>query len=271
MKGLYDKLVNNKVLRPVAIFVYIFIKRALPIAFFALLLGVGAVMIDRHNIREAPGEQFVNYYAFDVANAREGEDVYFNVCRRHQENYNFTGNLTVYVYRNADPKAQPIQVHGQDIKGNIRNDCENKVLRAADFNHTPGTYKMAFCVNFNVKYDEPKTVCKESNIYKIYSQPADITSRINFYEEQIQNLQQQLDGANVGQVQQGTDNTYSASPTDIATGRTITGQEPANQPAPQQPVSNVPQQPTTPAAPVRTCAVNLLGLIPLFCRTDTPQ
>lgn len=262
MKGIYEKLVSIKVLRPFAITLYVIIKRAIPIIVFALLLAITATMIDRHNVRSAAGSNYINYYAFNVTNAREGEDVYFTVCRRHEQNYAYSGNLSVYVYRNADPKETPVQVHSKDIKGNLHNaECENKVLRAADFTHTKGTYKMSFCVNFNVKYNEPKTVCKDSNIYKIYANPTDISSRITFYENQLNTLRAQMQEANSGTTtEQFGDSSMSTNNSQ----QTVT----PNEPQQSEPTSNVPTQNTdTPPATTQRCT-NILG-VPLFCRTDT--
>lgn len=150
------------------------VRRALPMLTFAILFGVIAVQIDRWQVNNAPATDFINYTAFDVGNARAGEDVYFKVCRDHKANYVYAGALTVYIYRDVDPAGTQTKVYARDIGGSIRTECENKVLRASDFRHDPGTYKMAFCVNFNVKYNYEKTACRESNIYKVYPQPTDI-------------------------------------------------------------------------------------------------
>lgn len=104
----------------------------------------------------------------------------------------YAGALTVYVYRDVDPKGTQTKVYAKDIGGSIRTECENKVLRASDFAHTAGTYKMAFCVDFKVKYEIQKTACKESNIYKIYPQPSDINAQLQYYQQQIELLQKQM-------------------------------------------------------------------------------
>ncbi len=168
------------------------LTRGVPALTLAILFGVVAVQIDRWRVQQAPASNYINYTAFDVQNARAGEDVYFKVCRDHQENYTYAGALTVYVYRDVDPKNTPTKVYAKDIGGSIRTNCENKVLRASDFQHTPGTYKMAFCVDFKVDYQIQKTACKDSNIYKIYPQPTDIQQQLKYYQDQIDMLNNQL-------------------------------------------------------------------------------
>lgn len=168
------------------------ISRGVPALTLAILFGVIAVQIDRWRVEQAPPSDYINYTAFDVQNARAGEDVYFKVCRDHQENYTYAGALTVYVYRDVDPKNTPTKVYAKDIGGSIRTNCENKVLRASDFQHSPGTYKMAFCVDFKVDYQIGKTACKDSNIYKIYPQPTDIQQQLQYYQDQIDMLNKQL-------------------------------------------------------------------------------
>jgi hypothetical protein len=168
------------------------LTRGVPALTLAILFGVVAVQLDRWRVEHAPASDFINYTAFDVQNARAGEDVYFKVCRDHQENYTYGGALTVYVYRDVDPKNTPTKVYAKDIGGSIRTDCENKVLRASDFRHTPGTYKMAFCIDFRVNYNIQKTACKDSNIYKIYPQPTDIKDQLKYYQDQIDMLNRQL-------------------------------------------------------------------------------
>ena len=168
------------------------ITRGVPALTLAILFGVVAVQIDRWRVQQVLASDYINYTAFDVQNARAGEDVYFKVCRDHKENYTYAGALTVYVYRDVDPKNTPTKVYAKDIGGSIRTNCENKVLRASDFQHSPGTYKMAFCVDFKVDYQIQKTACKDSNIYKIYPQPTDIQQQLKYYQDQIDMLNRQL-------------------------------------------------------------------------------
>lgn len=245
------------------------LTRALPALTLAILFCVVAVQIDRWQVNNAAASDYVNYTAFDVTNARAGEDVYFKVCRDHQENYTYSGALTVYIYRDADPKSTPTKVYSKDIGGSIRTNCENKVLRASDFSHSAGTYKMAFCIDFYVKYNTKKTACKDSNIYKIYPQPTDLNDQLQYYQNQIDILNEQIRQGG----QQGVVNT----PNSLAV-----PQNQANRTAP----SNIGTPSQTPAnngggnaagngqtgggnaAPAQpTCAVGLFGG-GLFCGSD---
>lgn len=194
------------------------LTRGVPALTLAILFGVVAVQIDRWRINNAPASDFINYTAFDVQNARAGEDVYFKVCRDHQENYTYGGALTVYVYRDVDPKNTPTKVYAKDIGGSIRTTCENKVLRASDFRHSPGTYKMAFCIDFRVTYNIQKTACKDSNIYKIYPQPTDIKDQLKYYQDQIDMLNKQLKDRSVNSPNSLEDaQSSTAAPTNIGT------------------------------------------------------
>ena len=247
------------------------VTRGLPALTLAILFGVVAVQLDRWHINEAPASDFINYTAFDVQNARAGEDVYFKVCRDHKENYVYAGALTVYIYRDVDPQGTQTKVYAKDIGGSIRTVCENKVLRASDFAHSAGTYKMAFCVNFNVKYNIQKTACKESNIYKIYPQPTDVNEQLKYYQQQIEMLNRQMNDRSVNapsslQVPQSNAGSNSAirQPSSIGT------PAPAPAPAPAQSNDgmannggNEASGSTPPAQPM--CVVNLLGIRAL-CR-----
>lgn len=245
-------------------------RRALPMATFAILFGVMAVQFDKWQINNAPASDFINYAAFDVQNARAGEDVYFKVCRTHQENYTYAGALTVYVYRDVDPKNTPTKVYAKDIGGSIRTECENKVLRAADYRHSPGTYKMAFCINFRVKYDIEKTACKDSNIYKIYPQPTDIQEQLKYYNDQIEILNRQLKDRSVGGADNSmtlptgdNDTTAAAPPASSPSGPQAQPQAAIAPPSLSSPPA-APVSPIQPAAPLQPppCAINLgIGLL----------
>lgn len=246
------------------------LTRGVPALTLAILFGVVAVQIDRWRVHQAPASDYINYTAFDVQNARAGEDVYFKVCRDHQENYTYSGALTVYVYRDVDPKDTPTKVYAKDIGGSIRTTCENKVLRASDFRHDPGTYKMAFCVDFNVNYEIEKTACKESNIYKIYPQPTDIQDQLKYYQDQIDMLSRQQNDRSVN-----SPNSLEAPATTRQSTNTPSniGTPGATQPATSDGMASTGgsgsnggsgSTPPPPAAP--KCAINL-G-IGLFCGSD---
>lgn len=244
------------------VFIRLITLRLLPVVLFAALFVFVATAVDRHNVEKAPGEEFINYSSFTVQNAREGEDVYFQVCRDHKENYNFDGSLSVYVISLLNEK--PVQVYARDIKGQITNECDNKVIMAKDFKHTPNTYEMTFCVDFKVKYDIQKTVCKKSNRYRIYTQPNDIDSRIQDLQRQLETLRAQRNDSEALQDTSGQSSTLTV-PRSNSTNSTPTG----NMASPTQPVNpsnpNTPSQPTTPTAPAQSCTINLLG-IRLLCR-----
>lgn len=246
------------------------ITRGVPALTLAILFGVVAVQIDRWRVQEAPASDYINYTAFDVQNARAGEDVYFKVCRDHQENYTYAGALTVYVYRDVDPKNTPTKVYAKDIGGSIRTNCENKVLRASDFQHSPGTYKMAFCVDFKVDYQIQKTACKDSNIYKIYPQPTDIQQQLKYYQDQIDMLNKQLNDRGVN-----SPNSLQSAPQQSAGTQSNIGTPGQEQPqgtasdgmaSNSGSGSNGGTGTTTPPPAAQSCAVNL-G-IGLFCGSD---
>lgn len=250
------------------------ITRGVPALTLAILFGVIAVQIDRWRVQQAPAADYINYTAFDVQNARAGEDVYFKVCRDHQENYTYAGALTVYVYRDVDPKDTPTKVYAKDIGGSIRTNCENKVLRASDFQHSPGTYKMAFCVDFKVDYQIGKTACKDSNIYKIYPQPTDIQQQLKYYQDQIDMLNRQLQDRSVNSPNslQSTEQSQSAAqPSNI--GRPGTTSQGASNDGMASTSGNSGSNAgssaggtNTPPPAAAPCAVNL-G-IGLFCGSD---
>lgn len=223
----------------------VWVKRLLPVLIFMCLGAFIAIQIDKHNIQEAPGEQFLSYTQFVVNNAREGEDVYFTVCREHDRNYNFDGKLDIYEIRTDN--GQPQKVYARDIEGQISNDCDNKVIRPSSFHHTPNVYEMSFCVDFYVKYDIKKTVCKTSNHYTIYAQPNDLSSQILKAEQLLRELR--------------------ARQSDSVQNRDTSGQSPdLNVPVDTTPAPVVQTpEPETETPQAASCLVdtNVLGLLPL--------
>lgn len=249
----------GKVINFLKILGKVLLTRALPALTLAILFGVVAVQFDKWRVQNQPASDFINYTAFDVQNARASEDVYFKVCRDHKENYTYAGALTVYVYRDVDPKGTQTKVYAKDIGGSIRTDCENKVLRASDFAHTAGTYKMAFCIDFKVKYEIQKTACKESNIYKIYPQPTDIDAQLQYYQQQIEMLQRQQSDTSVNSPS-SLEAPQTTAPSGTATRPSDIGNPANNPPAVQNGGST--NGNNTPPATQNTCAINLgIGLL----------
>ncbi len=200
MEKLKSKLNNrDRVQRAYHLF-SIIMWRLVPVIIFAFLFAAIATSIDKHNYRVAPATDFLNYTQFSVTNAREGEDVYFNVCRDSKSNIHYDGDLNIYIIANAEQSDEKrIQTYSRDISGTIQGDCENKVIKASDFKHTVGTYEMGFCVRFTVKYGYEKEVCKTSNRYRIYAQPIDLESKIRDLEMQLESARDQL-GAATGNI-----------------------------------------------------------------------
>lgn len=164
-------------LRRIGLFAWIITKKVLvPVSICVIAFVIGFTAIDKYNVEKSAPEEYVNYTSFNVPNAREGEDVYFSVCRDHKENYSFTGNLDVYVI--SPDNGKPVKTFARDVGGHLKNDCDNKVIKAKDFHHSPGLYEMQFCIDIRVRYDIKKTICKTSNNYKIYAQPNDLASEV---------------------------------------------------------------------------------------------
>lgn len=245
-------------LNKIGTFVRVWSLRFLPVLGFAVLGGFLAIQIDRFVIDQKQGEDFLNYTSFVTSNAREGENVNFTLCRDHDKNYNVTGNLNIYVVRTEDDK--PYQVFARDVKDQVSNECDNKEILASDFHHNPGTYEMRFCVDFHVKYNILKTVCKSSNRYKIYEQPTDIQAQIRKTEELLSELRVRQNDSVANQNTSGQSESLA----------------PISQPQPQQPVASAPSpsQPTqteTIQAPNRACLIDnsILGLIKVTIACET--
>lgn len=170
--------------------------RLIPVIILALFFAQIAVLIDQHNYQKAPATNFLQYTTFDVQNAHVGEDVYFKVCRQHVSNIKYDGVFGIYIITNPDSKSpQRVKVYSQNVAGVINTDCENKVIRAADFQHEAGTYEMTFCVDFHVKYGFEKETCKNSNLYRIYPQPTDLQGQITDLQRRLTAAQAQLQNA----------------------------------------------------------------------------
>lgn len=240
--------------------------RLIPVLVLAVIFAQVAVLIDQNHYRNAPASDFLKYTDFNVQNARENEDVYFKVCRERVSNIKYDGDLSIYIIANADKNDERrVQVYSRDIGGTIQNECENKVIRAADFKHAVGTYEMGFCVRFNVKYGYEKEQCRTSNRYRIYNQPSDVESKIRDLEQQLESARQQL-GDTSGNINPATQQDMSlvvpqsssvpkqTNPSNQQTGSTATTDNPGN----TGNGSGSGQSQTGVQPPV--CAVNILGL-----------
>lgn len=174
--------------------IWLLIKhRLIFILAFALLFGLIGIGAERWWYDQAPAEKFINYYDFTINNARTGENVFLKICREHDQQYLYEGDLSIYIVKNTNNLSQNVKVFTKEIQGQIRpGDCENKVVKASEYQHDVGNYTMSFCVNFRVKYGFLKTTCKDSNIYTIYPQPSDLKSQIKDLKNRIKILQSQL-------------------------------------------------------------------------------
>lgn len=116
---------------------------------------------------------------------------------------------------------------------------------------------MRFCVDFKVKYDIQKTVCKSSNRYKIYEQPGDIQAQIKKTEELLAELRNRQNDSVAGRDTSGQGE-------DLSRVEQVENQPTAN------PKTEQPTQPTS-QAPDRACLIenNLLGLIRLNIACET--
>lgn len=173
---------------------YAFKARAIPVlicgALFSIIGNQLYYAYDKHSYDVAPDSQFVDYYDFTVNNAREGENVFFKVCRKHDKNYHYTGTLTVYIVPNTNNPKDNIKVYSKGLEGTLNpGDCENKVLKASNFHQSPGNYVMRFNIEIKVKYGITKQGFKESNVYTIYPQPTDLQAQIKYYQNIISQLQ----------------------------------------------------------------------------------
>lgn len=231
----------------------LFKQRAMSILIFAALFAVIGnqlyTLADKYYYSHEPASTFIDYYAFNVNNARAGEDVYFQVCRKHDQNYQYTGDLTVNVVLTKEGNAKDAEtrkVYSRPLAGTLNSgECENKVLRASDFKHEPGNYIMRFDIAVKVKYDNIKRGNKDSNVYTIYPQPTDVQQQITYYQTIIDKLTSQLQSAG----KSSATNNSSLKITNIpSTGSTQT-----------QTISPQPQ-PTTEEQPARAClTVPILG------------
>lgn len=252
----------KNILRTIKLVLSVIFKRLLPIATFAIFFIIIASMIDRGVTQNRPATDYLNYYRFYVPNAREGEDLYFTVCRTHTGNFNYNGNLLIYVQPTSTGKNET-KVFTQEIGGTLRpGECEDKVLRDSDFHHSPGKYKMFINVSFREpKYQYEKTASYGSNVYTVYVQPTDVESRIQLLQQQLEQAQQQLRDAQAGASSIGNDLRAPGSATPVS--GTPSAQ---SQPMQQSATPAQPEQQTEPQTR-EVCTVNLLG-IKVGCRQE---
>lgn len=221
----------------------------------ALFINIG-VILDRAKFKNAEASDFVNYTEFTVQNGREGDPVFYKICRRHDDNHPYHGTLTVYIVPNTnDPKQNVKQYSREEHDVLRRGECENYSLKPDDYRHNAGNYIMGSCITFKVRYGFEKTICQDSNIYTVYPQPADLESQIKFFEQEIETLKKQLQAA-------GGDMTSLMGSLDPAGGSSG-----AAAPAPgnsgSTPAANNPSPPNPPEPP---CNLDLLGVVCLNSR-----
>lgn len=247
----------RSIFRRLYIILRVTFKRLLPIVTFFIFFVILGSLVDRALTEARPATDYIRYYSFNVQNAREGEDVNFQVCRSHDQNYSYNGNLSVYVIPDSSKPNEDAGVFSKDIGGSLRpGECENKVLLATEFHHAPGKYKMYFTINFREpRYQFEKKTNFTSNIYTIYPQPTELNAKIDYLEQQLEQAKQQLEDLNAGK--SSVDSTLA---------------KPSSQSSQSSTPPPVTVQPAQPAQPPthEVCSFDLLGLglIKTGCRQE---
>ncbi len=181
-------------------------------------------VVDKRQVADAPGTDFLNYTSFTVQNAREGEDVTFTLCRDHKDNYSITGTRTVYIVPEGKTEKEKVFIYNKDIKGVVDSgNCQPYFIKASEYHFKPGKYLITLNINFEVKYNTPKSVFTKSGIFTIYPQPSgsnDVQSQLNNLQQRLndqQDLLDQLIGSGSVRIptntQNGTSNDDDASAT----------------------------------------------------------
>lgn len=237
-----------------------------------LVGGIGIFIgyqIDYANVERSDPSTYLQYTQFQVQNARVGEDVNFSVCRDYQRPYLVQSNLNIYVIQNPGTETEkPVPVFGRTNSTTLNNKCENKTVLHSDFAHKAGEYEIRACVAFDVRYDIEKTVCETSNRYRIYDTPLNLQEQIDQLKAQQDELEKQrAESENISTPNIGSSSTSTTrNVVPQASQQSPTTTPPTQAPTtPQQPVATTPETAKPSLEPVRTCAVDLLG-ITLLCR-----
>lgn len=139
--------------------------------------------------RFAPAEQFIRFYKVQVQNAREGQDIPFQVCRTKDANYQISGYRTFYKLTETDEDSGQRYAQSR-LEGALENDeCANLFIRVEKVPHTPGSYYFVTELEFSVN-GYTKHLRYKSNVYSIVEQPLETPEQI---QDRIDDLQRQID------------------------------------------------------------------------------
>lgn len=171
------------------------VKRFPRIMAYTLAIFVLMSLMDRAYYHFAPDEWFIKYEQAKVANAREGEDVPFTVCREARGDYSFEGFREIYMIPQGGEEGQRKVVKVTSVENSIRRDesCRNFFISTDEYYHRPGRYMIAAYLKFPLKYGEVADASFSSNIYTIYANPNDtLENKLLKLQDNVKTLQKAL-------------------------------------------------------------------------------
>lgn len=218
--------------------------------YILLCVGLGllcAYGFDRYQTDHAPAKEFFDYTQFTVQSVPEGRNVPLTLCRKFKEKYQLGGDLTIQVIKDPDKPTEGSNVFIMQLKGSIREECENKIILADRdpnnpdrpfYRHPPGTYKMILNACVTVKYGYKKCDTQDSNIYEIFADPTFNSKKIQELEAQINALRAQTGQAPLTTAQMLTTGNRGQTGATGATGATGPPGQDGNSSPPPPPQCN---------------------------------
>lgn len=170
-------------------------KNFLRIVLYTFALFVLISLGDRSFYKFMPSDFFIKYDNAQVANALEGEDVPFTVCRDARGSYDFKGFREIRMIPAGKTEKEAVTVKVTPVSNFVDNSsrCKNYFISKTDYYHTPGKYFIQANLKIEVKYREIKDASFKSNVYTIFEKKS-LTLEEKYDEQQraINSLQQQL-------------------------------------------------------------------------------
>lgn len=170
-------------------------KRLPHIALYTFSIFVLLTLGQRVLFHFLPTEYFLKYDDAVVSDGKEGQDIFFSLCRDAKGNYEFDGFRNIYLLDSEDPtKRYRVKVLPVSNTINRLDRCASFKIAKEDFRHTPGRYNLDADLKVRILDDLwilpgiVKDAHFGSNTYNIYADNETID-----YESRLNDLQRQLD------------------------------------------------------------------------------
>ncbi|MFI2837532.1 hypothetical protein [Mycolicibacterium sp. PDY-3] len=166
----------------------------------AVLWVVGSfayTQFDIEQVKARPSTEYINYTSLTTGNIREGEDLFYTVCREFKGRYEVTGKRTIYVIPQGKSARDRVFETALPYKGTVEGKpCQSYKIAASAYHLSPGRYQLSLSGTFKVDYGIEKNYYIDGDVLTVYPQPAgavDVKAQLfNLSPDEIEELKRIL-------------------------------------------------------------------------------